>query len=447
MSTITKKQGSQIGLAFGFAAISSFVIVAATPALFPDGAERAAFMVFWSTLFTFAGILTGLNFEVTRAISAARGGVLGPGANETPSIVSASQERSPGKGLHVAWVAAALGVSLSALLAAAGMWWGNWVFPSHGTNLALAVAIGAAGLGVFHGTGGAVAGSGRWGIYAAMITADSALRLLLVIALALTTRSVFATAIGAATAFLVGIAFLFSMPRAREAFSTRINSSLPAQLLRFGAAALANGSSAMLVIGFPTLLSLTTPHEIIDESVPLLLALSLTRAPLMLPLNALQGVVIAHFSRNRSLGMKAMWPIIRVALLVGAIAVAGAWLLGPWLLGAIWGPEMVLSGSLLGALTAGATSLAVVSLTGALCQSLNLQRSFVGGWVFAVIAAALVLLLPLELPVRAALALGIGPLVGIVIHLFALHRASKSAESASLSVAMDDALMDDATEK
>lgn len=416
MATITKKQGSQVGIAFGFAALSSAIIVAGTPWLFQDSADRSTFLIFWSVLFTFAGVLTGLNFEVTRTIAAATAGVV-------------DQRPTPLGGPRVVLVAGAIGLALSALLALASPWWATWQFPTQPQMLALAVALGVAGLGFYHGTGGALAGSGQWGRYARLVFADSALRVLLVVGIVLATHSVVGAALGSALAFFIGLGFLVVVPAVRPLASLRTADTMKSLLFRFGAAALASGSSALLVMGFPALLALTTPPEIIEVNDPLLMALTLTRAPLMIPLNAVQGIVISHFSRATSFGFRTMWPILRIALAVGAIAATLAWLLGPWLLTNIWGPEFYVSGPILGALTAGATGLAVVSLTGSVCQSLTLHRSFVLGWLAAVVSAIGLLTLPLPLASRAALALGIGPVVGIVVHLVALFRAGERHRS------------------
>lgn len=413
MSTISKFQGSAIGLAFAFAALCSAAVVVGTPLLFPEAADQATFLVFWSVLFTFSGVLTGVNLEVTRSVSAA-------GASGTPAV-----------GPRVLVVAAVIGLVISALLAASARWWAPAQFPSQALALALAVALGVALCGGYHGTGGSLAGASRWTQYAALISADSMLRLVLVVLLAIVTGSVVSVAVGAAVAFGVWLFVPLCSAKGRAAMATRADVPLRTLLGRLAASALATGASAMLVIGFPALLSLTTPAPIIEAAAPLLMALTLTRAPLMIPLNAAQGVVISHFSANRSAGLKALWPICRVALLVGGIALLGAWLLGPWLLTAIWGESFWLSGGLLAALTAGATGLALITLTGAVAQSLTLHRPFVAGWLAAVAVALVVLYLPLSLEVRAPLALGIGPLVGIAIHLAALRKAGGEHDDAT----------------
>jgi len=425
MATISKKQGSHLGLAFGFAAISSAVIVAVAPMLF-DAPSYAAFMVFWGVMFTFSGVLTGFNLEATRAISAAsvaegaESANVATGAGGTETIGS---ELNATAGPRVVWVAAALTLILSVLVAATAVWWGPVQFPAYALPLAFVVAFGVAGCGIYMAVGGALAGSGRWSFYAGQISVYAGLQLVLVVLITLFTHSVVAAAFAVTLSFLVGVALLTVSPAARAAAAIRTNAPLRTLLLQFGAAALASGASAVLVIGFPALIALTTSREIIETAGPLFLALTLTRAPLMIPLNAVQGVVVSHFAKQRAQGLKALLPIILIALIVGGVAIAGAWALGPWLLKVIWGPAFIVNGPTLGALTAGATTLAVITLTGAVCQSLTLHKAFVLGWVVSVVLAVALLFLPLPLMVRAPLALAVGPLAGIVIHLVALQRA------------------------
>ena len=66
-------------------------------------------------------------------------------------------------------------------------------------------------------------------------------------------------------------------------------------------------------------------------------------------------------------------------------------------------------------------SVALLTLTGAAAVAAALHRAYAIGWVGATLAAALLLTLPLDLPTRAVVALLCGPMVGIAVHLMALH--------------------------
>jgi hypothetical protein len=369
-------------------------------------------MVFWAVLFTFSGVLTGFSLEITRLVS----------ANQPTGRLS-STESSPNQ-VPIVGVASAIGLGLGIVLAATAYWWGAWQFNASPFALALIIALGAIGCATYHATAGALAGLQDWDRYSTLIAADAAARLILVAVIAVITRSVVAAAAAAALTFFTWSLIALLSPQVRTALRTRANVSPQSVASKLVAAAIATGSAGILVNGVPALLSLTTSAQIMSTvSPPVLLAITLTRAPLMIPLAAFQGVAISHFTRNQSTnGLAAIWPVGRIVLLVGVLGAAAAGLLGPWLLRTIW--DFELSGAALASLTLGALGLALLTLTGWICQSLSQHRPFVAGWVSAVAVATIVLVVTQELSLasRTALALGAGSLVGIIIQLIAISR-------------------------
>jgi hypothetical protein len=204
----------------------------------------------------------------------------------------------------------------------------------------------------------------------------------------------------------------------------------PGKLARFvrGAAhsIAASSASAILMMGFPVLLKATTPHLGAQGGV-IILAVTLTRAPLLVPLTSLQGNLIAHFVDKHTERFRAMVAPALVIGGLGAVGVLAAGLTGPWLLRAGFGPEYSASGALMAWLTAAAVVMAMLVLTGAATVSASLHRAYSLGWVGATVASGLLLLLPLPLDTRTVIALSCGPLVGIAIHLVALARVPADA--------------------
>jgi O-antigen/teichoic acid export membrane protein len=156
-----------------------------------------------------------------------------------------------------------------------------------------------------------------------------------------------------------------------------------------------------------------------------ILAVTLTRAPLLVPLTAMQGNLIAHFIDERTDRLRAL--IAPAALIggIGAVGVLAAGVVGPWLLRVAFGPQYDASGALLAWLTAAAVAIAMLTLTGAAAVAAALHRAYSLGWVGATMASGLLLLLPLQLQTRTVVALLCGPLVGIGVHLVALARAGR----------------------
>jgi O-antigen/teichoic acid export membrane protein len=179
-------------------------------------------------------------------------------------------------------------------------------------------------------------------------------------------------------------------------------------------------------MGFPVLLKATSGQLGAAGGV-VILAVTLTRAPLLVPMTAMQGNLIAHFvdhaARRRGTRLQALIKPAAVIMLVGIAGILAAGTLGPWLLRAAFGPQYQTSGTLLAWLTAAAISIAVLTLTGSATVAAALHRAYALGWVAATVTAAGLLTLPLDLATRTVVALLCGPLVGIAVHLAALGRA------------------------
>ncbi|MFZ0832306.1 MAG: hypothetical protein WAM92_04325, partial [Mycobacterium sp.] len=111
---------------------------------------------------------------------------------------------------------------------------------------------------------------------------------------------------------------------------------------------------------------------------------------------------------------------------VGAVGVAAAATAGPWLLRAGFGAGYDADGALLAWLTAGAVSIALLTLTGAAAVAAAMHRAYALGWIGATVASALLLLLPLSLETRTVVALLCGPVVGMTVHLTALGIARQT---------------------
>ena len=187
----------------------------------------------------------------------------------------------------------------------------------------------------------------------------------------------------------------------------------------------AAGASAILIMGFPVLLKATS-QDLGAAGGVVILAVTLTRAPLLVPLTAMQGNLIAHFVDQRAARLRALAMPALLVLGLGVVAVLIAGLAGPWLLQFAFGPEYEAGGALLAWFTAAAIAIALLTLTGAATVAAALHRAYAAGWIGATLVSALLLLLPVALETRTVVALMCGPLVGIVVHLGALSRIPAS---------------------
>jgi hypothetical protein len=186
----------------------------------------------------------------------------------------------------------------------------------------------------------------------------------------------------------------------------------------------AAGASAILVMGFPVLLKLTS-NELGAQGGVIILAVTLTRAPLLVPLTAMQGNLIAHFVDERTDRLRAL--VVPAAIIggIGAVGVLAAGIVLQWRLQVGCVPLCDASSALLAWVTVAAVVIAMLTLTGAAAVAAALHRAYSLGWVGATVASGLLLLLPLPLETRTVVGLLCGPRVGIAVQLVALGRAGR----------------------
>lgn len=396
---------ARVGLATAVAALCGYgVMYLAARRLEPAG--FSVFGVFWGAFGLVTGATNGLLQEATREVrsscSQAGGRPVGPGPRTRPMRV-----------------AAGVALGAAAIIAGTSPLWAPHVFAE---ERPLSVALLSAGLAGFclHATLlGMLAGTGRWSLYGALMVTDALSRVSLAVAAFVfgwgLTGFLWAT-VGGSLAWLL---VLLAAPAARSAAGLHTAGTVGTFLNGAAHSVAAAGASAILVMGFPVLLKATSGHLGATGGV-VILAVTLTRAPLLVPMTAMQGNLIAYFVDHRSARVRALTKPAAIILALGAVGVLAAFLVGPWILRTAFGSEYEASGTLLAGLTAAAVSIALLTLTGAATVAAALHRAYAIGWVGATLVATLLLTLPLGLETRTVVALLCGPLVGIAVHLFAL---------------------------
>ncbi len=394
---------ARVGLATAISALCGYgVMYLAARRLEPAG--FSVFGVFWGAFGLVTGAANGLLQEATREVRSAAAPTASDGPHTRPM-----------------WVAVGVGVAAAAGIAGSAPLWAPHVFAE---ARPLSVALLALGLGGFcmHATLlGMLAGTGRWSHYGALMVTDAATRLALAVTAFVSgwglAGYLWAT-VGGSLAWLLLLAV---SPAVRSAAQLRTAGKVSGFLRGAAHSIAAAGASAVLVMGFPVLLKATSGQLGAAGGV-VILAVTLTRAPLLVPMTAMQGNLIAHFVDHRGTRLRALLGPAAIIVGVGAVGVVAAFLVGPSILRVGFGPEYVTSGALLAWLTAAAVSIALLTLTGAAAVAAALHRAYAVGWVGATVAATLLLTCPWELETRTVLALLCGPLVGIAVHLTALAR-------------------------
>lgn len=371
------------------------------------GADRFdIFAVYWSAFFALTGVVNGLMHESTRAVHGAL-----------------TAERRGGASPVLA--AAGIGAVVAVLVLATSPIWAARLVPEHtGPGVGL-LAIAIASFAIQAALSGALSGAGRWGHFGALLTIDAALRL----AVALAAAALGMPEVGLLVATVCGsvtwIVLVLLSPACREALRLRADVPLRPFLARVGQAMFAASATAVLVVGFPVLLKATAADEDPQLLGGLILAVTLTRAPLLVPLTSFQNAIVVHFADRRAAGVRALVLPVLAVLGIAALGAAAAWLVGPPIL-AFMGEGFDMGGAELAGLTLASGATAALFLSGAAVLAHERHGSYVLGWWAATIAALALLLLPLDLTSRTIVALLVGPTLGIAWHAVTIARAERA---------------------
>jgi O-antigen/teichoic acid export membrane protein len=393
-----------VAIAGVIVAASGFVIQALVSRTAP-AADTALFLVFWSLLFGVVGITGGIQNESTRAVRAAQQDGAPPAA----------------PGARVVVIGLAVGTALAALVAVSSPLWASHVLQEHAAAGVALVALAAIAFSGHASVTGALAGMGSWAVYARVVALESTLRFVLVVVVVAVSATLFGLMVAASAATGAWLLALATSRRTRAALTMRADRPARAYVAGLGHAIIASASTAVLVVGFPVLIQLTTDDDVVTSAAPLLLAISLTRAPLLLPLNTFQGVAIAHFVQHPERRARTLGIIVGIVAAAGCVGAALAWLAGPTLMDVVL--HQPIDGAVLAALTGAGALMALITLTGTAVLALGRHRAYSAGWAVASVLAVLLLLPPWPLEQRVLLSLWVSPLTGAAIHAIALFRS------------------------
>lgn len=411
--TVTRYQSLALLGSSLLAAVSTLVVtMIAQRAL--NGSELTEFLLFWAALFTVTGIITGIQPEITRAVGTAR----------TQTV---SADGSAPQGARVVTVTAALGAIAGTLVLVSSPLWAGQQIPH-----SAAVGVTVMALGVFlyalqATMSGVTAGEDRWYLFAAVGGLESAGRLILMFAAALIIPSL--AGLEAATVVPMGLWLILALVTVSGRRLWVARADVPAGRLTTNIlwSFLSSAAAAVLMMGFPNVLKASGAAE--SEPVvlgTLILAISITRSPIMIPLQAFQGVAVSAFLKQRHRPVAAFIKPAAAVVAVGAVGALAAYLVGPLLFRLIYPPaagaesayEAAASGITLGALVFASALLALMTLSGNMALAVNQHRIYLAGWVVAAaVTLSLAFLVPAPLVPRAIVALAVGPVCGFVVHM------------------------------
>ena len=417
---LSVRGASGIAVASGIAAFSGLAISwVVAQSLTP--AETAQFLVFWGLLFSVYGTLSGIQSETTRAVGNALHRVRSrPNSEQSERVQPADAPRMIVAGLVV-------GLCVAVLILLTSPAWAERLIPTgHPWTLVASAAAAVAYAG--HATmAGGSAGNGDWPIYSRLMSLESIVRLAAVGIVVAFASSLVGVQYACLAAAGVWLAFLAVSRRARLAVFSRADVAMPRLLRNHAFALLTAASTAALIVGYPVLFGLTATAAEIDASAGLLLAVQLTRAPILIPLQAFQGVAIATFVAQRSGRVAALARPILIILAVTAVGSILAWLIGPTIM-LVFGEEYVVAGSVLAGLTIAGGGVGVLTLTGSAVLAEERHGWYLVGWLSATTTAlAMLILLPVPVEFRVTASLVVAPIVGIGLHIIGIASSQRRA--------------------
>ena len=428
--TVTRYQSLALLGSSLLAAVSTLVVtMIAQRAL--NGSELTEFLLFWAALFTVTGIITGIQPEITRAVGTARTRAVADGA--------ASAEGSAPQGARVVTVTAALGAIAGALVLVSSPLWAGQQIPHSAAVGVTAMAVGVFLYALQATMSGVTAGEDRWYLFAAVGGLESAGRLILMLAAALLIPSLAGLEVATVVPMGLWLILAFVTVSGRRLWVARAD--VPARRLSANIlwSFLSSAAAAVLMMGFPNVLKASGAAE--SEPVvlgTLILAISITRSPIMIPLQAFQGVAVSAFLKQRHRPVAAFIKPAAAVVAVGAAGALAAHLVGPLLFRLIYPPaagaesayKAAASGITLGALVFASALLALMTLSGNMALAVNQHRIYLAGWVVAAaVTLSLAFLIPAPLVPRAIVALAVGPVCGFVVHMVGVALASRTEEA------------------
>lgn len=415
-------------LATVFVALAGYaVILVAARGLAP--ADYEIFMVFWGLFFALTGVLDGLMQETARGVTRR----YSPTADASSSSASSPAATAPGSasispaaapaGAAPFRLTAFFALATAAAILLAAPWWASAVAPDHAVWAAALCAVGL-GCYAFQATVcGLLSAGDEWPRFALLMAIDSGVRLALAIIAWQAGWHMVAflivTVLGAATWLL------FLPDRTTRILLRKRTDSPPAQFARRSIAAMiASGANAVLITGFPVLLKFTTDATVTAGALAATItAVTLTRAPILVPLQRFQPALIVHFTRHRRHVLRAS--ALPIAAVAGIAAVGGvaAYLVGQPLMALFFREDYLVSAEALAWLTVASGATAVLMITGSAALAAEQHGLYVAGWIIATVAAVAALLAFGSPEARSIAALSLGPFAGAVYQLAVLARS------------------------
>lgn len=386
-------------LATAVAGVVGYVIQLLAPRMLPTADAYVAFSVYWATLYLCGSALTGIQQEVTRAAHPAEPAQRPPALRNATAVFAGV----------VAAAAVAIGLVFSTQLTSV---------PT--LSLVGSLTIGLVGYLFMMVLSGVMYGLQVWRGVAMITIVDALVRAVLVVTGFALHLSPGWIALLVSVPF--GIAFGATWLSVRGRVVGRFQLDVGYRALAFNTLRTMGAAAAMglLVSGLPVLLKVTSPGVPATVLAAHVLAITITRAPIVIPLLALQSYMISvlRHAGDALLRRLAVWVAVG-AVVVGVLSVIAFWL-GPPIIAAVSGGRYTISAGMAAAIVASAGLVGLMGVAGPALLVRSHHGFYAAGWIVAAVATVALLLLPLPFDQRLTIALLGGPLAGLAVQAYGL---------------------------
>lgn len=391
------------------AGVIGYLIQLAAPAMLPSRSAYVSFSVFWSTLYLGVAALAGIQQEVSRA------------THRTEAAQPAASPLRRFAGL--AAVVVAFGAVAFALLI------GDLLVQQSALWLAIALPIGLGGYVLSAALGGVLYGLKLWTAVAFTTIVDAAVRAALVLPGLSAQLSVPWLALFVVLPFAVAFVLTWLVFRRQVVGKFTLDVDLRRLFAHSSTTVVAAAASGLMISGLPMLIGATSSPAGLSMTGALILTITLTRAPIVIPVIALQSFLIAAVFKDASLGRKALLRIIAAGTAGIGILVAGGWFIGPFVVSFVSNGKFEIDSWLVAVIVLSAGLTAAMCITGPALVAARRHSANLAGWAVAALLTVTALIMPWPQEIRVPLALIVPVVVGLIIHALALAKKT-GAQSA-----------------
>ena len=398
-----------IGGATAVAGVSGYLVTLAV-AQQAGLAAFSVFAVFWAVLYFIVGCLFGLQQEMTRAVSA---------ATRAPLTAAPGQPRVP----VPRFVLLTAGI-VGAVIAVSFPLWAIPAFGAGQLGLVVPLAVGAVVCVAVASLSGVISGLGLWADLALIVGLDGTLRLAAVLTVLALGGDQTWLAWAVIVPFPVTVGVALVVGRRRLAHARYVDGTYRGLLWNSTRTILAAAAMAAMVTGFPALLALFADGVDREYFGALILALTLLRAPLLVPLTAFQSYLLVFFASREANIIRALVLLLAVVA-IGTTVFAGATsLFGEQVFVWLFGDEVRQVGDLLVPLVFASGMIAGLFVTGPAVLSRDSHSAYTTGWVVSAVVVMGAVLMPWPIGDRVITALVIGPAAGLIILIASVVRGA-----------------------